>query len=225
MTAGSRPSVLVLDVNETLSDTAPLADRFAEVGAPGFLAAEWFAGVLRDGFALTIGGASAPFADIGADGLRTVLAGHALDRPMDEAVTHLLTGFSGLDVHADVRPGITRLAGLGLRLTTLSNGSVGVAESLLERAGLDHHVEALMSVEEAGTWKPAHAAYDYACARLGVEPDEAMLVAVHPWDVDGAARAGLATCWIDRRGTAYPSRFLAPDLVASGLDDLARQLS
>ena len=29
-----RPSVVVFDVNETLSDMAPLAARFAEVGAP-----------------------------------------------------------------------------------------------------------------------------------------------------------------------------------------------
>lgn len=51
-----------------------------------------------------------------------------------------------------------------------------------------------------------------------------MLVAVHPWDVDGAARAGLRSCWIDRTGAPYPLRFRRPDLVADGLDDLARRL-
>jgi hypothetical protein len=30
-----QPKVLVFDVNETLSDTKVLAERFAEVGAPG----------------------------------------------------------------------------------------------------------------------------------------------------------------------------------------------
>jgi 2-haloacid dehalogenase len=45
-----RPSVIVFDVNETLSDMAPLAGRFAEVGAPGLLARVWFAALLRDGF-------------------------------------------------------------------------------------------------------------------------------------------------------------------------------
>ncbi len=33
---------------------------------------------------------------------------------------------------------------------------------------------------------------------------DAMLVAVHPWDIDGAARAGLATAWINRNGGVYP---------------------
>jgi 2-haloacid dehalogenase len=33
-----RPSVVVFDVNETLSDMAPMARRFADVGAPGLSA-------------------------------------------------------------------------------------------------------------------------------------------------------------------------------------------
>jgi len=51
-----RPSVLLFDVNEMLSDMSPMAGRFEEVGAPGHLAKTWFAGLLRDGFALTVAG-------------------------------------------------------------------------------------------------------------------------------------------------------------------------
>ena len=47
------PSVVVFDVNETLSDMSPMARRFADVGAPEHLAKLWFATLLRDGFALT----------------------------------------------------------------------------------------------------------------------------------------------------------------------------
>ncbi len=35
-----RPTVIVFDVNETLSDTAGLAGSFTEVGAPGHLVAD-----------------------------------------------------------------------------------------------------------------------------------------------------------------------------------------
>ncbi len=217
--------MLVFDVNETLSDMAPIADRFAEVGAPASLAAPWFAGVLRDGFALTVAGVAAPFADIGAEGLRALLTGCTLSRPLHDAVAHVMSGFTGLDVHPDVREGIPQLAGHGLRLVTLSNGAASVARALLERSGLDGQLEELMSVEDAGIWKPARGAYAHACDRLGVAAADAMLVAVHPWDVDGASRAGLATCWVDRSGVPYPSYFRAPDLVATGLDDLARQLA
>ena len=37
------PSVIVSDVNETLSDMAPLAGRFTDVGAAGTQAGLWFA--------------------------------------------------------------------------------------------------------------------------------------------------------------------------------------
>ncbi|MGP3924743.1 hypothetical protein [Streptomyces sp. 8N616] len=44
------PVQLVLfDVNETLSDLAPLRTRFEEADAPGHLFPTWFAGVPRDG--------------------------------------------------------------------------------------------------------------------------------------------------------------------------------
>ena len=70
------PSVIVFDVNETLSDMSPLADIFAETGAPASLAKLWFATLLRDGFALTAAGDNSAFAEIGAEalrGLRTVV--------------------------------------------------------------------------------------------------------------------------------------------------------
>jgi hypothetical protein len=60
------PAVIVLDVNETLSDMAPMAGRFAEVGLPHADAAIWFAAVLRDGMGLTAAGAPRPFARIAA---------------------------------------------------------------------------------------------------------------------------------------------------------------
>lgn len=47
------------------------------------------------------------------------------------------------------------------------------------------------------------------------------LVAVHPWDVDGARRAGLQGYYADRRRTAYPKAFLEPDLVVPDLIALA----
>src|SRR5262245_28917059 len=96
------PSVVVFDVNETLSDMAPMADRFTDVGAPGVLAKVWFAALLRDGFALTAAGGQERFAVLAADLLHTMLAGIDLNRPVDDAVAHILSGFTHLPVHPDV---------------------------------------------------------------------------------------------------------------------------
>ncbi|MFE1587031.1 hypothetical protein ACFW6Q_15220 [Streptomyces sp. NPDC058737] len=68
------PEVLVFDVNETLTDMSALAPRLADVGLPGQLLPQWFAGVLRDGIALTLAGGRADFATVARDALLTHLA-------------------------------------------------------------------------------------------------------------------------------------------------------
>ena len=219
-----RPSVLLFDVNETLSDMSSLGRRFEDVGAPAHLARTWFAGLLRDGFALTVVDACAPFARIAAASLRVVLHGLPLSLSTDDAVEHVMAGFRGLPVHPDVPDGVRALGDLGIRLVTLSNGATSVAEELFDRAGIRGSFEALLSVEDAGVWKPAPGAYAYALERCGVDPSDAMLVAVHPWDVDGGARAGLGTAWLDRTRGPYPEFFRAPDLAPRSLVELADQL-
>jgi 2-haloacid dehalogenase len=217
------PRVVVLDVNETLSDLSPLDEAFTEVGLAAHERQAWFAGVLRDGFGLGLAGASAPFAEVAAGLLRARLLEQGVGADDAEgAVEHVMGRFGTLTVHRDVGPGIRALRAAGLRVVTLSNGSAGVAEGLLDRAGLRDHVDLVLSVEDAPAWKPAAAAYAHALEECGVEAHEAMLVAVHPWDIDGAARAGLRTGWIDRSGhDAYPAHMRAPDLRAPSLAELA----
>jgi 2-haloacid dehalogenase len=218
------PSVVVFDVNETLSDMAPMARRFAEIGAPELMAKVWFASLLRDGFALAAAGASEQFSVIGAGALRSVLSGTALRMDMDSAVQHVLDGFSSLEVHPDVPDGVRALTAAGARLVTLTNGSVQVAERLFSEAGISHHFERLLSVDDAGMWKPAPGAYAYAARTCATEPSDMILVAVHPWDIDGAARAGMRTCWIHRNDVPYPEYFRSPEITVTALPELADHL-
>lgn len=92
-------------------------------------------------------------------------------------------------------------------------------------AGIRDAFEALLSVEDAPSWKPGPASYAYAAGACGVEPGQMMLVAVHPWDIHGAARAGLATAWINRGPGTYPAHFTPPDLTMGSLQDLAGALA
>jgi len=219
------PAVIVFDVNETLSDMSAMKARFVQVGAPAHLASAWFAALLRDGFALAAAGGTAPFSVIGSELLRQVLRDVPLMREPDEAVEHIMAGFGLLKLHSDVPEGVRALTGTGVRLVTLSNGSAEVARSLLAAAELDGHFEALLSVEDAGVWKPMRAAYDYAAEACGVRPAKLLLVAVHPWDIHGAAEAGLATAWLNRGGDTYPSYFTAPDYTVTRLAELATLLA
>ncbi len=225
MTSSTPVEVVVFDVNETLSDMSAMGQRFADVGVDAGLAKTWFAGLLRDGLALTAAGASERFAILARENLYVLLDGADLTRDLDAAVEHVLDGFSALEVHADVPEGVRALTTSGLRLVTLSNGATSVADGLLQRAGIRDRFETLLSVEDAGVWKPARAAYEYAAQQCKVDTDAMLLVAVHPWDIDGAARAGMQTAWVDRFGGRYPAYCRTPDRTVTGVDDLAAQLT
>lgn len=218
--------VLVFDVNETLSDMRPVADVFVRAGAGAEVAATWFAALLRDGFAAAAAGGLVRFADVGRDRAGALLADVV---PQDDArrlvVEEVMAAFTGLDLHPDVDPGVRALAGAGVRMVTLSNGAATVAEGLLVRAGLRDAVEHVLSVEDAGVWKPAAGAYHHAARVCGVAPSDLVMVAVHPWDLHGAAAAGLRTAWVNRPAVGpalrhYPAYFTAPDRVVAGVGDL-----
>ncbi len=223
--AGPPPRLLVLDVNETLSDLTPLEGRFEELGLPGHLASSWFLGTLRDGMAMTVTGDNPAFAELGGASFRSLVAPRA-DAPADleEAAEHVITGFLGLPVHPDVAPGLRALGAAGIRLVTFSVGSAAVAEGLLGRAGLDGVVERVLSCADAPAWKPSPQAYRWALGVCGVEASDAMMVAVHPWDLHGAGRAGMRTAYVDRAGAPYPAAMRAPDLTVSSFIDLATRL-
>jgi 2-haloacid dehalogenase len=216
-----RPSVIAFDVNETLSDLSPLGARFVEVGASASAAPLWFASVLRDGFALIAAGENPPFAGVARELLLTQLSEAQLNRSVEEAATHVMDGFTSLELHADVASGIDRLHEDGFRLVTLSNGAASVAERLLTSGNVRDRFEHLLSVEDAGAWKPATRAYEHAAQTCDVKADQMLLVAVHPWDVDGARRAGLQSCWLNRSGASFPAMFRDPTYTVGSLEEIA----
>jgi 2-haloacid dehalogenase len=221
--AANRPEVLVLDVNETLSDLEPLRARFEQVGLPAYTLDIWFAATLRDGFALTAAGSYASFRDVATDVLRSLLAGQELDYSA-ETINSVLSGIAELPAHPDVAPGLTRLHEHGMRIITLANGAAAMSERMLADAGVLPFLEHRLSVEEPCRWKPHPDAYRYAAEVCDVDVSRMALVAVHPWDIDGARRAGMLGYWLDRRKTPYPSSFLAPDLAFADLIGLANTL-
>ncbi|MCY1158835.1 MAG: haloacid dehalogenase type, partial [Citricoccus sp.] len=73
LTMTGTPTVIVFDVNETLSDMSAMDRAFTQAGAPAELARLWFSTVLREGFALAAAGNAARFADIGTEVLTGLL--------------------------------------------------------------------------------------------------------------------------------------------------------
>ncbi|GAB3272265.1 HAD family hydrolase [Arthrobacter pigmenti] len=219
-----KPTVVVFDVNETLSDMTAIKTRFEDVGAPAYLSELWFASVLRDGFALAAAGTGEKFVNIASAVLRNVLETVPVNRRLEDAVSHVMEGFSALPVHPGVVDGVRDLAAIGFRLVTLTNGSVDISRKLLTSAGIRDEFEMLLSVDDAGAWKPAGASYAYASRAVFEEPAQMLLVAVHPWDIDGASKAGLQTAWINRTGAEYPPHFSKPDHTLTAITELAEAI-
>lgn len=214
-----------LDVNGTLSDPSPLRECFEAHGFHGEALEVWLASTVRDGVALTAAGAYADFEEVAEAALRITLASaEASAGDEDGAAGDVLAGFHSLGVHADVEAGLRGLDEAGLTVVALTNGSARYAADLLQRAGLEGLVAGIVSVEEVGRWKPAPEAYLHALDRYEVEGPEAILVAAHPWDVDGARRAGLASAWVNRSGEPYPEPLVPPSLSGRRFDLIAEAI-
>lgn len=216
-------TTVVFDVNETLSDLTPLERRFADLGAPEWYGPYWFASTLREGIALAACGDYRPFAEIGRETATQLLHRSGIADPAAAART-VLEAFLELPLHPDVADGVRALHDAGYRLVTLSNGAATVAEKLLGDHGIRDRFSAVLSVDDPGVWKPVRALYEYALRTCGVDGSEAVMVAVHPWDLHGAHRAGMRTAWVDRAGEPYPGHVAPPDHTVAAIGELVDRL-
>lgn len=204
-----RPSAVAFDVVETLLSLASVEAALRPLGVPLPL---FFTRFLRDGFALAAAGDHQPFPAVAASALRVLAPGGS-----DADRQAVLDAFTRLAAHPDAAPAMERLSGAGVQVVTLTNGGADTTSRLLAGAGLDVHVERVISVDDVGRWKPAPEPYLHAAAALGRRPGEIALVAAHDWDVHGAKRAGLVTGWCSRSGQAFPDVFAPPDVTGPDL--------
>ncbi len=176
-------------------------------GLPAHALERWFAASLRDLFALGAIGRLAPMAGVLQDNLCVLLAEHRLP-PAPARIEMAIAGMGWLLPQPGAAEALGILREAEARTLALSNGSLATTRALLERAGLAPLFDAVLSVEEVGLPKPRAEAYLAGADRLGVSPPELMLVASHPWDIQGAAAAGLqpATCRPTRRSRPASSR-------------------
>ncbi|HEX2192383.1 MAG TPA: HAD-IA family hydrolase [Acidimicrobiales bacterium] len=208
---GATPDVVAFGAIGTLFSPAALLPRLAAAGGDATTLESWLARLGRDGLALGLAGDWRTYHDVAKAALASLLPAAT-----DAALEHALSGFAELDAHPDGGPAMGR-AVQGARVVVVTNLSGATACALLERNGLDAFVEAVVSADDAGAWKPAAPAYHRAAAVAGVPPERLALVSSHPWDVHGARRAGLLTGWCNRSGDTYPATFQEADLEGPGL--------
>ena len=146
------------------------------------------------------------YREIGQRAVSQVMRRAGIDHTPDE-VRRLVGCIERLKPFPDVIEALERLRGR-YRLAILSNGDRDMLEAAKPHIGFDF--DAVISVEEAGYFKPHRATYAAACGRLGVGPPSVLFVANHAFDCIGR-RPRHATAFID--GAAVLGDRRTPDIV------------
>lgn len=206
--AAEKPKLLILDVNETLLDLSSMKARMNAAFGHDFAFAQWFSLMLQYSLVDNVTGQYHNFGEIGKAAFqmtKQMLRKDVSDNERDE----ILQMIRQLPPHPDVVKGLSMLQEAGYRMITLTNSTEEVVQQQMKSAGLTQYFEALLSIDPMRKYKPALETYRQATEKLGVRPEEAMLIAAHGWDVTGALHAGLQAAFISREGKAqYP---LAPN--------------
>jgi 2-haloacid dehalogenase len=85
-------------------------------------------------------------------------------------------------------------------------------------------VDHVISVDEVQLAKPRGEVYRHAADVAGVDPSDLALVAAHPWDIQGAAAAGLITAYLNA-DRPFSSVMRSPDIQAGTLQEIAEAVT
>ncbi|MGI4802183.1 MAG: HAD-IA family hydrolase [Janthinobacterium lividum] len=217
-----RPDVVAFDAIGTMFPLDPLRPALMTLGLPRAGLEGWYATAVHDALALTACGDFKPFTVVMEGALDQVLGEQGLAPPR-AARRALLAQFKHLPARPDARDALRLVLRARMRPILLTNGSEAGTWSLLQQSGLDRLVERVVSVEDIEIFKPRPEVYAYAARQCRVKLNRMALVAVHPWDINGAKAAGCvgAYVWAER---PFPSTMRKPDIEAPSLLDAVSAL-
>lgn len=222
----------IFDAYGTLFDVGAAARRAAgEPGAGAWshrwpeLAENWRRKQLEYTWIRASAGAHVDFWQVTQDGLDWALERAGLgDAPLRE---RLLALYRELDAYPEVPEVLTRLTEAGRRCAILSNGTPGMLAAAIGSAGIGAALEAALSVEEVGVFKPDARVYGLVEARLGVRPAEVLFVSSNGWDACAGAAFGFTAVWVNREGAPVDRLHGRPAHVLgdlSGLPELVARI-
>ncbi len=162
-----------------------------------------------------------PYREIGRRALTYTLERAGIAHSQDE-VTQLVAKIETLRPFPDVIAALTKLKSR-YQLAILSNGDPDMLESARPHLGIafDH----ILSVAEAGSFKPHVATYRKAAELLGLAPEAILFVANHAFDCVGAKAYGMRTCFVDRRKRPFGQWPYQPDLIVADFKELAERIA
>ena len=158
------------------------------------------------------------FRQVTQDGLDFALASHGI---VDPALRdHLMSLYFTLDPYPEVRDCLASLNGAGFKTAILSNGSPDMLEAAVQSSGLADHLDAVLSVEDVGIFKPDPRVYQLAVDRLEVEAPRICFMSSNAWDAAAASHFGFVVAWVNRFGKERERIPAAPAAIIKDLSEL-----
>jgi 2-haloacid dehalogenase len=220
-----RPKMLFFDVNETLLDLNAMKPVVGEaLGSRPDLLPLWFTTMLQYSLVVTVTDQYQHFGEVGVAALLMVARNHGINLSPEEA-RRAVSSIMSLPAHPDVRPALEELKSEGFRMVTLTNSSQAAVDAQMQNANLTDLFEKQLSVEEVQLFKPHSHVYKWAARKMGLAPEECMLVAAHGWDVAGAIWSGWRAGFISRPGAQLFPLAPVPEIVESDLRSAAKRLA
>lgn len=130
----------------------------------------------------------------------------------------LLAAYETLSAYPEVKGTLQTLKSRGARLAILTNGDPDMIAAAVRSSGLDGLFDAVITVHEAGVFKPDMRVYKLVTDRFGLSASDITFQSSNRWDIAGAKVFGMRCVWINRTGA--PDEY--PDMTA---DVTARDLS
>lgn len=163
-----------------------------------------------------------PYRQIGHRAVSQVMDRAGISYTQTE-VRWLVSQIESLKPFPDVIAALETLRAAGYKLVILSNGDRDMLDAAKPHIGFpfDH----VISVQEAGYFKPHWATYATAVDIIDEERSSCLFVANHAFDCIGAKSFGMRTAFIDRRKRPFGETPHQPDLIVSDFAELAATLA
>ncbi|MEM1072858.1 MAG: haloacid dehalogenase type II [Pseudomonadota bacterium] len=102
----------------------------------------------------------------------------------------------------------------------LSNGSMDMLMGAVRSAGIETQLDATLSVDTVGVFKPDARVYDLVENHFGCGRDEVLFVSSNGWDAGCAAGYGFNTVWVNRGGEPVDRLPWIPKNILPDLTDI-----
>ena len=205
----------LFDVNAAAQAAAREPEHAALQAVWPKLAFDWRRKQLEYSWLRAVADRHCDFWTVTEDGLDWALEAQGLADPATRK--RLLELYWELAAYPEVPAMLATLKTEGKQTAILSNGSPAMLEAAVKSAGIGEQLDAVLSVEAVGVFKPHAKVYDMVQDRFGCARDEVLFVSSNGWDIAGAAVYGFQTAWVNRAGDPVDRLFGQPHHILKDL--------